>query len=44
MYTLEFDNLELSIKCWMCGGSLEIVPCSHVGQVEYIYEPDHMVG
>ena len=40
MYTLEFDNLELSIKCWMCGGSLEIVPCSHVGQVEYIYEPD----
>jgi glycosyltransferase involved in cell wall biosynthesis len=44
MDTLEFDNLELSIKCWLCGGSLEIVPCSHIGQVEYSYEPDNMAG
>lgn len=34
MDILDFSNLELSIKCWLCGGRLEIIPCSHVGQVE----------
>lgn len=34
------ENIEPCIKTWMCGGSLEIIPCSHVGHIYKVPEDE----
>ncbi|XP_061738396.1 polypeptide N-acetylgalactosaminyltransferase 15-like [Nerophis ophidion] len=33
------EHLELSIRVWSCGGSMEVVPCSRVAQIHHQHRP-----
>ncbi|RXN22899.1 putative polypeptide N-acetylgalactosaminyltransferase 8 [Labeo rohita] len=33
------ENVELGIRVWLCGGSIEVVPCSRIAHIERLHKP-----
>ncbi|XP_035281282.1 probable polypeptide N-acetylgalactosaminyltransferase 8 [Anguilla anguilla] len=33
------ENVELGIRVWLCGGSIEVVPCSRIAHIERAHKP-----
>ncbi|XP_069020981.1 probable polypeptide N-acetylgalactosaminyltransferase 8 [Embiotoca jacksoni] len=33
------ENVELSIRVWLCGGSIEVIPCSKIAHIERAWKP-----
>uniref|UniRef100_A0A672SUT5 Ricin B lectin domain-containing protein n=1 Tax=Sinocyclocheilus grahami TaxID=75366 RepID=A0A672SUT5_SINGR len=33
------ENVELAIRVWLCGGSIEVVPCSKIAHIERAHKP-----
>uniref|UniRef100_A0A3B3UQU9 Polypeptide N-acetylgalactosaminyltransferase n=1 Tax=Poecilia latipinna TaxID=48699 RepID=A0A3B3UQU9_9TELE len=39
MKTYGGENVELGIRVWLCGGSIEVIPCSKVAHIERFHKP-----
>ncbi|MED6260421.1 hypothetical protein ATANTOWER_017812 [Ataeniobius toweri] len=33
------ENVELGIRVWLCGGSIEVMPCSKIAHIERFHKP-----
>ncbi|KAM4615665.1 putative polypeptide N-acetylgalactosaminyltransferase 8 [Polymixia lowei] len=33
------ENVELAIRVWLCGGSIELIPCSKIAHIERAHKP-----
>ncbi|XP_053741010.1 probable polypeptide N-acetylgalactosaminyltransferase 8 [Synchiropus splendidus] len=39
MMTYGGENVELGVRVWLCGGSVEVVPCSRIAHIERAHKP-----